>query len=163
VGNGQFGYGQDIGAISVVATGGTVTAAQWGTFVQRLNLALIHQSGSAAQLASGSNIGIVAGATISAFANVVTAVDTVNTNKLSFNGIRGATTTGSNLDKAYTDSTTTLTHTITVTFDDADDIAVDLLKKMLVINPLKRVSIEEVLEHPFLKELDNYNDVSLPL
>lgn len=50
-----------------------------------------------------------------------------------------------------------------VTFDDADEIAVDLLKRMLVINPLKRANIEEILEHPFLKEVDNYNDVSLPL
>jgi len=50
-----------------------------------------------------------------------------------------------------------------VTFDDADEIAVDLLQKMLVVNPAKRVCIQEILEHPFLKEVDNYSDVSLPL
>jgi hypothetical protein len=120
VGSGQFGYGQDASAISTVSAGGTVTATQWSTFVQRLNLALAHQSGAGAQLASGSNIGIVAGATITAFANVATAVTTVNTNKLDFNSTRGATTTGSNLDKAYTTAAATMTHTITVTFASAD-------------------------------------------
>jgi hypothetical protein len=120
VGNGQFGYGQDASAISTVSAGGTVTATQWSTFVQRLNLALAHQGGVAAQLASGSNIGIVAGATIAAFANVATAVTTVNTNKLDFNSTRGATTTGANLEKGYTDEAATMTHTITVTFASAD-------------------------------------------
>jgi hypothetical protein len=120
VGNGQFGYGQDASAISTVSAGGTVTATQWSTFVQRLNLALAHQSGTGDQLASGSNIGIVAGATIAAFANVATAVTTINTNKLNFNSTRGATTTGANLDKGYADETATMTHTITVTFASAD-------------------------------------------
>lgn len=49
------------------------------------------------------------------------------------------------------------------TFDDADEVAIDLIKKMLVINPLKRIGINEILEHPFLKEVENYVDVSLPL
>jgi hypothetical protein len=120
VGSGQFGYGQDASAISTVSAGGTVTATQWSTFVQRLNLALAHQAGAGARLASGSNIGIVAGATIAAFANVATAVTTVNTNKLDFNSTRGATTTGGNLDKAYTNEAATMTHTITVTFASAD-------------------------------------------
>jgi hypothetical protein len=120
VGSGQFGYGQDIGAISTVSAGGTVTATQWSTFVQRLNLTLAHQGGAGAQLATGSNIGIVAGATITAFANVATAVTTVNTNKLDFNSTRGATTTGANLDKVYNTEASTMTHTITVTFASAD-------------------------------------------
>jgi hypothetical protein len=120
VGNGQFGYGQDAGAFPTVSAGGTVTATQWSTFVQRLNLALAHQAGAGARLASGSNIGIVAGATIQAFANVVTAVTTVNTNKLNFNSTRGATTTGANLDKVYNTEASTMTHTITVTFASAD-------------------------------------------
>ena len=120
VGNGQFGYGQDADAFPTVSAGDTVTATRWGTFVQRLNLALGHQGGAAAQLASGSNIGIVAGATIAAFANVSTAVTTVNTNKLNFNSTRGATTTGANLDKVYNTETATMTHTITVTFASAD-------------------------------------------
>jgi len=121
VGNGQFGYGQTVTLISAVTAASTVTAAQWSGLVYTLNKALGHQGGTAAQLGSGANIGIVAGATIAAFANVSTAVTTVNTNKLNFNSTRGATTTGSNLDKAYTTEGATMTHTITVTFDSANN------------------------------------------
>ena len=95
VGNAAVGYGQDASAMTTVSVGGTVTATQWSTFVQRLNLTLGHQSGAAARLASGSNIGIVAGATIQAFANVATAVGTVNTNAALF-AAQGSTTTGTN-------------------------------------------------------------------
>jgi hypothetical protein len=118
VGNGQFGYGQNTTLINAVSTGGTVTATQWSGLVFTLNRALGHQGGTAAQLGSGANIGIVAGATIAAFANVATAVTTVNTNKLDFNSTRGATTTGSNFDATF--STSTFTQTITVTFQSAD-------------------------------------------
>jgi hypothetical protein len=93
VGNGAVGYGQDATAMTVVSVGSTVTATQWSTFVQRLNLTLGHQSGAGAQLASGSNIGITAGATIAAFANVDAAVTTVNTNAALFTA-QGSTTTG---------------------------------------------------------------------
>ena len=93
VGNGLLGYGQDATAMTTVVAGGTVTATQWSTFVQRLNLTLGHQSGAGAQLASGSNIGITAGATIAAFANVATAVGTVNTDAALFSA-QGSTTTG---------------------------------------------------------------------
>lgn len=118
VGNGQFGYGQDVSLISAVTGGSTVTATQWSGLVNTLNKTLGHQAGAAAQLASGSNIGIVAGATIQAFANVATAVTTVNTNKLDFNSTRGATTTGANFDATF--STSSFTQTITVTFASAN-------------------------------------------
>lgn len=118
VGNGQFGYGQDVTPISAVTGGTTVSATQWSGLVYTLNRALGHQGGSAAQLGSGANIGIVAGATIAAFANVSTAVGTVNTNKLNFNSTRGATTTGANKDATF--STSSFTQTITVTFASAD-------------------------------------------
>jgi hypothetical protein len=104
-GNGAVGYGQDASAMTVVTAGGTVTATQWSIFVQRLNLCLAHQSGTAAQLATGSNIGIVAGATIQAFSNVATAVGTVNTNAALYNNTQGSTTTGSNFDDAVNTST----------------------------------------------------------
>lgn len=79
-GIGIRGYGQTISAINVVAGADTVTATQWAGLVHTLNKALGHQSGSAAQLASGSNIGITAGATIAAFANVATGVSSVYDN-----------------------------------------------------------------------------------
>jgi hypothetical protein len=95
VGNGALGYGQDATAMTVVAAGDNVSAAQWSTFIQRLNLTLGHQSGAAGQLASGSNIGVTAGATIQYFANVATAVGTVNTNAALFTA-QGSTLTGTN-------------------------------------------------------------------
>jgi hypothetical protein len=103
VGDGALGYGQDASAMTVVAAGEVVTATQWSTFIQRLNLALAHQSGAGAQLASGSNIGITAGATIQYFANVATAVTTVNTNAALFSA-SGGTTTGSNFDETVNTS-----------------------------------------------------------
>lgn len=103
-GSGAVGYGQDATAMTVVSAGGVVTAAQWSTFVQRLNLALAHQSGAGAQLASGSNIGITTGATISYFSNVATAVGTVNTNSALYTA-QGTTTTGANFDETIATST----------------------------------------------------------
>lgn len=104
VGNGLFGYGQDASTIAPVSAGGTVTAAQWSTFVQRLNLALAHQSGAGAQLASGSNIGITSGATIAYFANVATAITTVNTNAALYTA-QGSTTTGSTFSVGVSSTT----------------------------------------------------------
>jgi hypothetical protein len=119
-GSQQFGYGQTITSIASVSVAGTITATQWAGLVHSINKVLGHQAGAAAQLASGSNIGITAGATIAAFANVSSAVTTIVTNKLNFNSTRGATTTGSNLDKVYNTEGSTMTHTITVTFASAD-------------------------------------------
>jgi hypothetical protein len=86
-----YGYGQDAGAMTLVTAGGTVSATQWSTFVQRLNLCLAHQAQTT--LASGSNIGIISGATIQYFANVATAIDTVKTNANTATA-QGTTTTG---------------------------------------------------------------------
>ena len=117
-GSQQFGYGQNITSIASVSAAGTVTATQWAGLVHSINKVLGHQAGSGAQLASGSNIGITAGATIAAFANVSTAVTTINTNKLDFNSTRGTLVTGANFDATF--ATSTFTRTITVTFASAD-------------------------------------------
>jgi hypothetical protein len=93
VGSGIRGYGQPVSGFAPVASGSTVTAAQWASLVYGVNKALAHQSGAGAQLATGSNIGITSGATISAFANVVTAVSSINSNPLLWTA-QGATTTG---------------------------------------------------------------------
>jgi len=117
-GSGTYGYGQDAASISTVSVASTITAAQWAGLVHSVNKILGHQSGAGAQLATGSNIGITAGATITAFANVSTAVTTIGTNRLSFNSTRGTPVTGANFDATFANST--FTRTITVTFASAD-------------------------------------------
>ena len=117
-GSGTYGYGQDAAAISTVSVASTITATQWAGLVHSVNKVLGHQSGAGAQLATGSNIGITAGATITAFANVSTAVTTIGTNRLSFNSTRGTLVTGANFDATF--ATSTFTRTITVTFASAD-------------------------------------------
>ena len=117
-GSGTYGYGQDAASISTVSVASTITATQWAGLVHSVNKILGHQSGAGAQLATGSNIGITAGATITAFANVSTAVTTIGTNRLSFNSTRGTLVTGANFDATF--STSTFTRTITVTFASAD-------------------------------------------
>jgi len=119
-GSGTYGYGQDAASISTVSAAATITATQWAGLVHSVNKVLGHQGGAAAQLPTGGlgNIGITAGATITAFANVSTAVTTIGTNRLSFNSTRGTLVTGANFDATF--ATSTFTRTITVTFASAD-------------------------------------------
>lgn len=121
VGNGVRGYGQTISAIDVVSGGGTVTATQWAGLVHTLNKALGHQGGT--QLASGSNIGITAGATIAAFANVATSVTDIDTNSNTA-GSSGTTVTGTGLtttiSAAGSSSSYSANFTRTATFESAD-------------------------------------------
>lgn len=123
VGYGMKGYGQDVSAFNAVTGGGgdSVTATQWAGLVYTVNKALAHQSGSAARLASGSNIGITAGATITAFANVSTSVTTINTNANTASAL-GTTQTGTNLTNAISGASSpfTSTWTRTVTFASSD-------------------------------------------
>ena len=121
-GFGIIGYGQDATAMSTVSAGGTVTATQWSTFIQRLNLALAHQSGAGARLASGSNIGVTAGATIQAFANANIAVQTVTTNANLWTA-QGTTTVGTPIYQTLTAATfATFTQVFnrTITFASGD-------------------------------------------
>jgi serine/threonine protein kinase len=48
-------------------------------------------------------------------------------------------------------------------FDNADPLALDLLRNLLVVNPKKRLIIEKILEHPYLSNEKNYLDVLLPV
>jgi serine/threonine protein kinase len=50
-----------------------------------------------------------------------------------------------------------------VTFDCADNQAIDLLKKMLILNFQKRITIDEILDHEFLSEDKFFMDVNLPI
>ncbi len=43
-------------------------------------------------------------------------------------------------------------------WDDDGRQAVDLLTKMLMFNPSKRITIDEALEHPFLSALHSIDD-----
>lgn len=127
VGYGYKGYGQDVSLISAVSTSPlttTITATQWAGLVYTLNRALGHQSGAGAQLATGSNIGITAGATIRAFSNVATAITTINTNA-NTRSASGTTITGSTLGTAIVfaagnTSADTASFTRTVTFASAN-------------------------------------------
>ena len=49
------------------------------------------------------------------------------------------------------------------TFDIADKESIDLMTKMLVANPNKRITIEEILKHPFLKNEESYMNCNLPI
>ncbi len=49
------------------------------------------------------------------------------------------------------------------TFDTAEKDSIDLMSKMLVANPNKRITVEEILQHPFLKNEDSYMNCNLPI
>ena len=49
------------------------------------------------------------------------------------------------------------------TFDIADKDSIDLMAKMLVANPMKRITVEEILNHPFLKNEESYMSCNLPI
>lgn len=116
-GYGAIGYGQNLSAISTVAAAGTVTATQWSGLLTLLNGALGHQTGAGTVL-SGN---YTAGQTITYFANVKTAVTTINTNAALY-AAQGATTTGTNYDYTITSTTglTNYTTNLTVTFASGD-------------------------------------------
>lgn len=40
-------------------------------------------------------------------------------------------------------------------FPQMDEQALDLVRKMLIFNPKNRISVEEALNHPYLKEFHN--------
>ena len=49
------------------------------------------------------------------------------------------------------------------TFDIADKDSIDLMTKMLVADPNKRITVEEILKHPFLKNEESYMNCNLPI
>jgi hypothetical protein len=96
-----------------LATGNTVTAAQWSTLIGSLNNALAHQSGTAAITLP------TAGTTVTYLASVANGVNTAVTNVNAF-AAQGATTAGAvfspNFTSANTASALNYSFTRTVTF-----------------------------------------------
>ena len=43
-------------------------------------------------------------------------------------------------------------------FPNMDEHALDLLKRMLVFNPKNRISVEEALQHPYMKDFHNLQE-----
>ena len=124
VGKGFKGYGQDVSlipAVSVTPTTTTITATQWAGLVYTLNRTLGHQGGAGSQLASGSNIGITAGTTVTAFANVATAIGTINTNANTATAV-GTTVTGTSFAQSITGGSGTFQGSFsrTITFASAN-------------------------------------------
>jgi len=121
IGKGYKGYGQTVAPISALNIGDTVTATQWAGLVYTLNKTLAHQA--IAQLASGSNIGIVAGATIAAFSNVSSGVTSVNSTA-NVASASGTTVTGTGLNTTISwpnsSSAQSTNWTRTATFASAD-------------------------------------------
>lgn len=116
-GKGNAGYGQSM--VSNVSAGGTVTATQWTTLVNAINVVRKHQSG-----AGFTNIGTyTAGTTINATNDVGGNLTTAYTNRVSY-AAEGTTTTGTTYSPAFTAVNDTSAKTIefsrTATFANAD-------------------------------------------
>jgi len=108
-------YGQT--AVGSVATGGTVTAAQWATLASTVTNAYTHQLGTNPSVASPS-----AGQTISVITNLSTAVTSIQTNK--YYSYAFGTHTSTNSAAAATGSgSTTWTRTWTQSINFASTAA----------------------------------------
>ena len=54
------------------------------------------------------------------------------------------------------------TRTLSDIFPGADDSFIDLLGKMLRVNPEQRITVEEMIQHPYLKRFKNKTDENKP-
>lgn len=119
-GKGNAGYGQTISVpTNVSASTDTVTATQWTTLVNAINVVRKHQSG-----AGFTNIGTyTVGTTINATNDVSGNLTNSYTNRLNYQA-EGTTTTGSTFSPSFTAANDTNAQTIqfsrTATFANAD-------------------------------------------
>ena len=114
VGTGDAGYGQT--AITTKTAGNTVSATEWASLVNKLNIVSTHQVGTAT-----GDVAPVTGDVVAFLASAGTSIDTVYTNRLNFNA-QGSTTTdaGTSHNPVDADGTATFTYTRTATFASAD-------------------------------------------
>lgn len=119
-GKGNAGYGQTLGVpTNVAAVTDTVTATQWTTMVNAINVVRKHQSG-----AGFSNIGTYsAGTVINATNNISSNLTSAYSNRLTY-AAQGTTTTGSTYSPNFTLPNqlagTTYQMIRTATFESAD-------------------------------------------
>ena len=113
-GTGDAGYGQT--AVTTKTAGDTVSATEWASLVNKINIVSNHQVGS-----STGDVAPVAGDVITFLASAENSIDTFYTNRTNFNA-QGSTTTdgGTSHNIVDADGTFTFTATRTATFASAD-------------------------------------------
>ena len=113
-GTGDAGYGQT--AVTTKTAGDTVSATEWASLVNKINIVSNHQIGS-----STGDVVPVAGDVITFLASAENSIDTFYTNRTDFNA-QGSTTTdsGTTHNVVDADGTVTFTATRTATFASAD-------------------------------------------
>jgi hypothetical protein len=113
-GTGDAGYGQTV--ITTKTAGDTVSATEWASLVNKVNIVSTHQVGTAT-----GDVAPVAGDVVAFLASLETSIDTFYTNRTDFNA-QGTTTTdaGTTHNIVDADGTFTFTATRTATFASAD-------------------------------------------
>ena len=114
VGDGDAGYGQT--AVTTKSAGDTVSATEWASLINKLNIVRTHQTGAGTGV-----VAVVAGDLVEFQSGVSTGIDTAYTQRLTFNA-QGSTTTDSGTTHNPTDAdgVATFTFTRTATFASAD-------------------------------------------
>ena len=113
-GTGDAGYGQTV--IAAKSAGDTVSATEWASVVNKVNIISTHQTGTAT-----GDVAPVAGDVVAFLASIESSIDTFYTNRTNFNA-QGSTTTdsGTTHNVVDADGTFTFTATRTATFASAD-------------------------------------------
>lgn len=113
-GSGDAGYGQT--AITTKSAGDIVTATEWASLINKLNIVRTHQSGSGTGVSA-----VVTGDIVRYHLGVDGGVDLAYTNRLAFNA-QGSTSTdgGTTHNPNDADGIATLTYDRTITFSSGD-------------------------------------------
>ena len=114
VGTGDAGYGQT--AVTTKTAGDTVSATEWASIINKLNIVRTHQTGAGTGVAA-----VVSGDIVAYQLGVDDGIDLAYTNRLTFNA-QGSTSTdaGTSHNPVDADGIATFTYTRTATFASAD-------------------------------------------